>query len=114
MSKALTWSTTAVNNNSNAPDGFPEGMAPSGVNNSAREVMASVASLADQRAEFINVGISASVGSNNLTVALKTAAGTDPSSTDPLSVIFRSTTLTSGVNVSVDYSAAASVVLPAS
>jgi hypothetical protein len=36
------WSTTAANNNSAAPDGFPEGMAPSGVNNAAREVMAQV------------------------------------------------------------------------
>lgn len=36
------WSTTAGDNNDPAPDGFPEGMAPSGVNNAAREVMAQV------------------------------------------------------------------------
>lgn len=36
------WSTTADSNNSASPNGFPEGMAPSGVNNAAREVMASV------------------------------------------------------------------------
>ena len=36
------WSTTASQNNSPAPDGFPEGMAPSDVNNSARQVMAEV------------------------------------------------------------------------
>ena len=42
MSDIEDWSTTAASNNSASPDGFPEGMAPSGVNNSAREVMASV------------------------------------------------------------------------
>jgi hypothetical protein len=36
------WSTTAANNNAAVPDGFPEGMLPSGVNNSARELMAQV------------------------------------------------------------------------
>lgn len=42
MSEIKDWSTTASLNNSVAPDGFPEGMAPSDVNNSAREIMASV------------------------------------------------------------------------
>lgn len=42
MSKIGRWSTTAANNNSASPDGFPENMAPSGVNNSEREVMAQV------------------------------------------------------------------------
>lgn len=36
------WSKTASSNNSASPDGFPEGMAPSGVNDSSREVMAQV------------------------------------------------------------------------
>lgn len=40
MSSILNWSTTAGNNNSAAPDGFPENMAPSGVNDAMREVMA--------------------------------------------------------------------------
>ena len=31
MSKISTWSTTAASNNSTAPDGWPEGMPPSGV-----------------------------------------------------------------------------------
>lgn len=44
MSAIKTWSTTAAANDSPAPDGFPENMAPSGVNDSAREVMAAVAS----------------------------------------------------------------------
>ena len=47
MSALKEWSTTASENNSPAPDGFPEGMAPSAVNNPAREVMASVRSFYD-------------------------------------------------------------------
>ena len=42
------WSTTAGSNNSSAPNGFPESMAPSGVNNSARELMAQVRRWAEQ------------------------------------------------------------------
>ena len=37
------WSVTAASNNSAAPNGWPEGMAYSSVNNSAREVMAVIA-----------------------------------------------------------------------
>lgn len=36
------WSNSAAGNSSAAPDGFPEGMAPAGVNDAAREVMASI------------------------------------------------------------------------
>lgn len=36
------FSNSAGGNNSASPDGFPEGMAPSGVNDSARELMAAV------------------------------------------------------------------------
>ena len=42
MSDIKDWSTTAASNNSSPPDGFPEGMAPSAVNNSARELMAAI------------------------------------------------------------------------
>ena len=42
MSDIKDWSNTANNNNSTPPDGFPEGMNPSDVNNAAREVMAAV------------------------------------------------------------------------
>jgi len=37
------WATTAADNNSSPPTGAPEGMAPSAVNNTMREMMASVA-----------------------------------------------------------------------
>ncbi|MDB4352394.1 hypothetical protein OAA60_03075 [Porticoccaceae bacterium] len=43
MSNISDFSTTASSNNSASPDGFPEGMAPSGLNDSARELMAAVA-----------------------------------------------------------------------
>lgn len=36
------WSTTAGNNNTSPPDGWPEGQAPSTVNDCAREMMASI------------------------------------------------------------------------
>lgn len=42
MSNISSWSTTAALNNASPPNGFPEGMAPSGVNDGCREVMASV------------------------------------------------------------------------
>lgn len=43
MSNVSQWSVTAGNNNASPPDGWPEGMAPSDVNNSARENMAALA-----------------------------------------------------------------------
>lgn len=43
MSEVNSWSTTAASNNSAAPDGWPEGMAPSAVNDCARELMAAIA-----------------------------------------------------------------------
>ena len=42
MSRISQWSTTAADNDASPPDGWPEGQAPSTVNNCAREVMASV------------------------------------------------------------------------
>jgi len=45
MSEVQTWSTTSANNNSTPPDGWPEGMQYSQVNNSARENMGAIARL---------------------------------------------------------------------
>ena len=42
MSKVKTWSTTAASNNATPPDGWPENMLPSQVNNSARTMMAEI------------------------------------------------------------------------
>src|SRR6516225_8915203 len=36
------WSETAASNNAAPPNGMPEGMAPSGVNDSGREIMAAI------------------------------------------------------------------------
>lgn len=49
------WSSTPGNNNATSPNGFPEGMAPSGVNNSARQVMADVRTWYED-AEWIKLG----------------------------------------------------------
>ena len=43
MADVSQWSTTAASNNSPSPNGAPEGMAPSGVNNVIRENMAAIA-----------------------------------------------------------------------
>ena len=43
MADVSQWSTTASSNNSASPNGAPEGMAPSGVNNVIRENMAALA-----------------------------------------------------------------------
>src|SRR5574339_279405 len=42
MSKVGSWSTTAGSNNTTPPDGWPEGQAPSTVNDCAREMMAQI------------------------------------------------------------------------
>lgn len=55
MASISTWSTTAASNNSNPPDGFPENMAPSAVNDAARELMASIRTWYED-AEWINLG----------------------------------------------------------
>jgi hypothetical protein len=49
------WSTTADNNNSASPNGFPEAMAPSAINNSFRQVMADIRSFCDGM-EFFDWG----------------------------------------------------------
>lgn len=43
MSNVSQFSTTAASNNSASPNGFPEGMSPAGLNDSARELMAALA-----------------------------------------------------------------------
>lgn len=60
MSEVHAWSTTAASNNSASPNGWPEGMAPSGVNDSARENMAALA-----RYRSDTDGVNTSTGSAN-------------------------------------------------
>jgi hypothetical protein len=57
---------------------------------------------------IINGTFVVSVGSNNLTVALKTLAGNDPSTADPVTVFFRHLTLANGAYTPVKVTAATS------
>lgn len=68
MSDVPTWSTTAASNNSPSPNGFPENMAPSGVNDSSREVMRAV------RQAFEDLGFLASGGSSFVAVNVNVKA----------------------------------------
>lgn len=58
-----------------------------------------------------NYIINATVASNAMTIALKTLAGTDPSSTDTVKIGFRSATASSGAYVARTVSAATSLVV---
>lgn len=60
---------------------------------------------------LINGYLTAAVGSSALTVAIKTKAGTDPSTLDPVLIVFRNATLTSGAYVTRSITAATSVVV---
>ena len=66
----------------------------------------------DAAATIINGTITASVGSSALTIAVKTLAGADPSADDPVLVIFRSATATSGTYVARQITAALSIIVP--
>lgn len=56
MSAISTWSTTPANNNNSSPDGAPEGMAPSGVNDTIRELMARIREWYED-AQWIDLGL---------------------------------------------------------
>lgn len=58
-----------------------------------------------------NLGISATVGSSALTVAIKGADGNDPSSSNPVVLAFRDPTLTTGTPLLVALTAATSITL---
>lgn len=58
-----------------------------------------------------NIGLACSVGSNALTIALKTAAGNNASATDPVKVAFRSATLATGTVSLVKVTGALSTVI---
>src|SRR5262245_5053689 len=59
MSNVSTWSKVAGNNNSSPPNGWPEGMARSAVNDTAREGMAAVAKwYQDTQGSLLSAGTS--------------------------------------------------------
>lgn len=60
-----------------------------------------------------NIGISASVGGNALTIALKQADGsTDPTSANPCKILFRSSTITSGAVLTRSVTSSLSITVP--
>jgi hypothetical protein len=71
------------------------------------------AMLADSALGFalINGTLTATVAASALTVAIKTKAGTDPSATDPVLVVFRNATLATGTYLVRSITAATSVVV---
>jgi len=56
MSKVGSWSTTASSNNATPPDGWPEGQAPSTVNDCAREMMAAIRTYLND-AQFLDINV---------------------------------------------------------
>ena len=61
--------------------------------------------------QVLNLGIAASVASNALTVSLKTQAGTDASSTSPITISFRNSTATTGTYVQRQVTSSLSMVV---
>ena len=61
MASVYTWSQTAASNNSAAPNGWPENMAYSDVNNTAREIMAQWARWRDDNNGTLTTGGSSTV-----------------------------------------------------
>ena len=68
MSKIGSWSISADANTSASPDGFPEGMAPSGVNDAAREMMAQIKTYANDAEWFDRDWTPTYVNANSFTV----------------------------------------------
>lgn len=61
---------------------------------------------------FHNGSLTASVAANALTIALKTAAGANPSTTDPVLVAFRNATIGTGTVTLLAVTSALSIVIP--
>lgn len=72
MADVSGWSQTDASNNTASPAGFPEGMAPSGVNDSARAIMGALKRWHDQISPTITSGGAANV--QTLTYAVAPAA----------------------------------------
>ncbi len=73
MSNIAQWSTTASGNSAPAPDGFPEDMPASGVNDAAREAMAAIArDYEDRQGNLVTAGTATAytLTTNNLHAAL--------------------------------------------
>jgi hypothetical protein len=63
------WSTVAASNSATPPDGWPEGMAPSTVNDAAREMMAQIKT-GIQNIQFVDLGVTPTeTGNTTFTLA---------------------------------------------
>lgn len=105
-SNVTDWSTSAASNNSAAPNGFPEGMAPSGLNDAAREVMAAVARF------YAEIGGSITSGGSSNAYTMTTSSS---HSTLAAGDIFRfeaNHTNTGAATMTVDSAATDSIVMP--
>lgn len=69
LGHASNWSQTAASNNAAAPNGAPEGMAPSVVNDTIREVMAALRRWRDQVNPTITTGGTANAQTATMTTA---------------------------------------------
>lgn len=87
------------------------GTAVFGVTPAAEDLVATTANGFNQAA-LVNGTLSASVSGNALTIAVKTLAGADPSTNDPVLIAFRSATATSGTYVLREITGALSVTVP--
>lgn len=67
-SEVSTWSTTSDNNNSTPPNGWPEGMNYSQVNNSAREMMGSIARWRDAFTVPASASINGAAGTSRFLI----------------------------------------------
>jgi hypothetical protein len=105
---AYAWSTTEA---SNPPSGSTS--IGTGLDDNLRAQQAGVASfIADYAPTNLENGyLTWTVGSNILTVAVKTIAGNDPSSTDPVYVHFRNVTADTGSPVKLKITAATSIAI---
>lgn len=61
---------------------------------------------------FINGTLTASVGGNALTIAVKTAAGTDPTALNPVVCVFRDSVATGGLYSTISITSALSITVP--
>lgn len=105
-SNVTSWSTSAASNNSAAPNGFPEGMAPSGLNDAAREVMAAVARWYEEAGGALTSGGAANAYTLTTNSSHSTLAAGDH---------FRfeaNHTNTGAATLAVDSAAADSIVMP--
>lgn len=105
-SSIYAWSTTE---SSNSPSGSTT--IGTGMDDNLRQIQASVATYIGLVPHIENLTLAFSVAASALTIAVKTKAGTDPSTTDKAIVPFRNVTAATGDYTSVALTAATSLVL---